>query len=120
MLPEWRFQVTSQLPGSCTGKPGTHLSRLGRAEVAVEGEGLCPVIAGLAGPGQCVMGICEAVVRASLLVLVADIAGYIAGGGVMGACAAGLADREKRLAEAVERVGFSGPVADLLIQGQAL
>jgi hypothetical protein len=62
----------------------------------------------------------EAVVRAGLLVLVADIAGYIARRRVAGAGAAGLAGQEKCLAEAVECVGLPGPVADLLVQGQAL
>lgn len=66
------------------------------------------------------MRVGEAVVRAGLLVLVADAAGYVARGSVVGAGAAGLAGGEKRLAEAVQRVGFTGPVADLLVQGQAL
>jgi hypothetical protein len=106
--------------GSSIGELGADLVRLGRAEAGVEGEGLCPVIAGLAGPGQRVIGAGEAVVRAGLLVLVADIAGYLARGSVVGAGAAGLVGREMRLAEAVQCVGFTGPVADLLVQGQGL
>jgi len=99
---------------------GADLVRLGRAEVGVDGESLFPVVAGLAGAVQGVVGMDEAVVCAGLLVRVADVAGYLARGGVVGAGAAGLAGREKCFTEAVQCVGFTGPVADLLVQGQGL
>src|ERR1700730_917149 len=66
------------------------------------------------------MGAGEAGVGAGLLVRVADVGGYLARGSMVGAGAAGLAGREMRLAEAVQCVGLTGPVADLLVQGQGL
>ncbi len=66
------------------------------------------------------MNMAETVVGAGLLVLVANPAGQAEGGGVPGAGSAMLAGGELDLAEAVERVGFTGPASEFPAQGQRL
>lgn len=86
---------------------------LGGAELGIEGEGLLPVAAGPTEVAGGIVGVAEAVVGASPLVLVTDLAAQVERLGVLGASTAGLAGGEQDLTEAVERVGFTGLVADL-------
>jgi hypothetical protein len=102
------------------GEPGADVVGLGVAEFGVEGEGLLPVVAGLAGVAGGVEGVSEAVVGAGLLEFVADLAGHAERDGVLGAGIFGLADDEEGIAEAVERLGFTGSFAELAEQRQGL
>jgi hypothetical protein len=86
---------------------------LGGAELGIKGEGLLPVAACPAEVAGGIVGVAEAVVGAGPLVLVTDLAAQAERRGVLGASTARIPGDEQDLTEAVERVGFTGLVADL-------
>src|ERR1039457_7010991 len=105
---------------ACRGELGADLFCFGSPEAGVKGEGLLPVVARQAGVPDSTVGAGEAVMSTSLLGLVADLAGQVERGGVLGAGRAGPLGGEEDFAESVERLGLTGPVADLPVQGQGL
>ncbi len=103
-----RETVSQRVEG---GEVGADVIGVGDVEVGEQGAGLVPVVAGLVVNAGGVVGVAEAVVGAGLFVAVADLGGQGERGGVLGECLAGLSVVAVALAEAVEDLGFPGPVA---------
>ena len=78
----------------------------------------CRVQAGQASAIGRVITVGKAVVGAGLLILFADLAGQRKRGGVPRTGGAWPAGSEQGLTEAVECLGFAGPLADLAAQGE--
>ena len=87
------------------------------AEVGVQGEGLLPVRAGLAGVKHGLVAAGEAVMGTGVLVFRADLAGQAERGGVLYAGLAGLPGGQEDFSEAVERISLLLPPADLACHG---
>jgi hypothetical protein len=96
---------------------GAEVVGLGEAEFGVTGQGLAPVMLGLAGVSGGLVAAGEAAKGAGFLVLVARLAGHSEGGGVLGAGLTGLVGREQGCTEAVAGPGLLVLVADLAGQG---
>jgi hypothetical protein len=102
------------------GELGADFASFGGTDGGVAGKGLLPVVAGLGGVSGGVIDVAEADVGVGLLVLVASLAGQTECRGVLAAGVVCLADGEVRLAQAIERLGLTGPVAGLAEQGLGL
>ena len=85
-----------------------------------QGQSVLPVVPGLAVVAGNVIGTGQAVVRAGLLIRVADPAGQGERGIVLNAGLAGLAYREQHSTSAVACLDLTGPVAGLPGQGEGL
>jgi hypothetical protein len=112
----WSARVSAR----CRGELGADLAGFRRAEFGVETKSLLPVLACLARITGGVIGAGEAVVRAGLLVWVASLAGYGEGLVVLSAGLHGQARAGQGFPEAVERLGFGGPVAQFIVDGKRL
>jgi hypothetical protein len=102
----------------CGGEVSADLISLGRVEIGVESERFLPVPERRAGVVCGVVAAGEAVVGASLLVFVAEVAAQGERGGVLCTGVAGLAGGQKKLTQAVERLGLPRSVAGFAKQGQ--
>jgi LysR substrate binding domain len=104
----------------CGGEVSADLISLRRVEIDVESEGFPPVPEGRGGVICGLVAAGEAVVGASLLVFVTEMAGQGERGGVLCTGVAGLAGGEKKLAQADECLGLPGRVAGFAKQRQGL
>jgi hypothetical protein len=102
------------------GELSTDLFGLGNSEFGVESKGLLPVVPGKLGVTGALAGMGETMMGAGLLALVTDLVSQAERGDVPGSGVTGLAGGKERLTETVERVGFTGSLTDLTVQGQGL
>jgi hypothetical protein len=92
--------------------------RFGDPKLGVKVERTEPVMARQGNVARCLQGAAEAIVRASLLVGIADLAGQGQGGGVLGTSLVRPPGRQHDRADAVERLGLANLVTTLADQGQ--